>query len=55
MRRAVSYCRVLPEGISDSLAARAAMGIAISRRERTETPSSVADEYGEGYRKEPWV
>ncbi len=54
-RRAVSYCRVLPEGVSDALAARAAIGIAISRRERTETPSSAADEYGEGHRKEPWV
>ena len=48
-------CRALPEGISDALADRVAMGIAISRRERTETPSFAADEYGEGHREEPWV
>jgi hypothetical protein len=36
MWRAFSYCRVLPEGASDAPAERAAMGVAMSRRERIE-------------------
>jgi len=55
-RAAPSHTVACPRGdVSDALAARAVMGIAISRRERTETRSSAADEYGKGHRKEPRV